>query len=222
MKKAISIILPIVFLVAAFSASSYAGDKEFRGVIVYNISFGEDVNPQMVAMMPKTMKMYISGDRSRMEMNAGFGTTNVIYNGETMESVVMMDMMGQKFAVKSTAEDVEKELEEAPDTKVEITGKTKEIAGYSCEEAIVTVDGEETKLIVYFTDELGGGQFNGSNPLYNEIDGVMMEFVMIENDMEMSYKAISVEKKKVSDDMFNIPADYKIVTDEELQGMFGG
>jgi GLPGLI family protein len=222
MKKVIRIILSLVLLIGVLSVNSYAGDKSFRGVIVYNISFGEDMDASMVAMMPKTMKMYISGDKSKMEMIAGFGTTNVIFDSETKESVVMMDMMGQKFAIKSTAEDIEKELEEAPNTVVEVTDETKEIAGYTCKKAIVTVEGEDTELIVYFTDELGGGQFNGSNPFYNKIDGVMLEFVMLENDIEMSYKAISVEKKKVSDEMFDIPVEYKIVTEEELQGMFGG
>lgn len=221
--KKIKSIISLVLLVVIFSASSYAGGKEFKGIIIYNISFGEDMDPAMLSMMPKTMKMYISGDKQRVEINTGFGNTNAIYDASTNEAVVLMDMMGQKFALKTSAEDLEKEMAEAPETTIEVTDETKEIAGYTCKKAIVKLKDEEgSEFIVYFTDELGSSVLNENNPLYKKIDGVMLEFVTTENDVEMSFKAISVDKKKVSDDLFEIPEGYKIVTEEELQNMFGG
>lgn len=221
MKKTMKLIAVFLFAVI-YSASSYAGDKEFRGIIIYNISYGDDMDQSMAAMMPKTMKMFISGDKSRVEINTGFGNTVAIFNGSTNEALVLMDMMGQKYAMKQSSEETEKEMAENPETVVEVMGETKEIAGYTCKKAIVKVKGMDAEHFVYFTDELGTGSFNKNNPLYSGIDGVMLEYVSEEKGMEMNFKAISVEKKKVSDDMFEIPEGYNIVTEEELQNMFGG
>jgi len=49
-----------------------------------------------------------------------------------------------------------------------------------------------------------------------------MEFSMIQPQFTMKYSAISVEKKKVSDKEFEIPAEYIVTTKEELQSKLGG
>ncbi|MEZ5196055.1 MAG: DUF4412 domain-containing protein [Bacteroidales bacterium] len=150
-------------------------------------------------MMPKTAKFMIKGEKSLMEISMGMGSTKVIYDGETKTGVTLMDMMGQKFAMTMTPEDIEKEIEETPDVDVNVTGETKEIAGYSCKKAIVKFkdDGsdKEVEVVVYFTDELGSGIHNLSNPFFKDIDGVMLEYTMKEEQMDMTFSAISVDKK---------------------------
>ena len=217
-------ILLLLVGILIFSSSLFAGGKDFRGVIIYNISYSDDLDPQMATMMPKTLKLFIKGNKSRTEMKTGFGTTIVLFDGDDKSSVVLLDMMGQKYAMKMTHEDMEKENADVPETVVEVTDETKEIAGYTCKKALVKSvdDADDFEEFVYFTDELGSGILNANNPLFEDIDGVMLEYVNNENDMNMKMEAISVEKKKVSDDMFEIPEGYKIVTQDELQNMFGG
>jgi len=134
--------------------------------------------------------------------------------------------MGQKFALEITQEDIDKEIEEGPDINVEVTGETKEIAGYVCQKAIVKVaeegSSDETEVIVFFTDELGTGMLNYNNPFYKDISGVMLEYAVIEEEIEMMFSAISVEKKKISDDEFEIPKDYKVLSQSEIENMMGG
>jgi GLPGLI family protein len=218
-----SVLLIIVGILVS-SSSLFAGGKGFQGIVIYNISYDDDLDPQMATMMPKTLKLMIKGNKSRTEMNTGFGTTIVLFDGDDKSSVVLIDMMGQKFAMKMSHEEMEKENEDVPETVVEITDETKEIAGYTCKKALVkSVDEtDDFEEFVYFTDELGSGILNSNNPLFEGIDGVMLEYANSDNDVNMKMEAISVEKKKISDDKFEIPEGYKIVTQEELQNMFGG
>ena len=226
MKRTIKTMLILLVSFVVYSGEAKAGGDDFNGIIVYNISFGDtEMDPQMAAMMPKTMKMKIRGESSRMEMSMGMGSTIVVYNGEDKSGFTLMDMMGQKYAMKLTPEELEEEVEEAPDMDVEVTGETKEIAGYNCKKAIVKSNesgAEDMEMVVYFTDELGSGMLNYNNPFFKDVQGVMMEYTMQENDMNMTFTAISVTKKKVGDEEFVIPEGYNKMSMSDFENMFGG
>ena len=221
-----SIVVTLLALFLAGMNPSFAGG-DFEGIIIYTISYGDqELDPQAAAMMPKTAKFIIKDKKSLMDMSMGMGSTKIIFNGEDNTGVMLMDMMGQKFAITMSSEDLEKEIEETPDADVEITGKTKEIAGYDCQEAIVKFkeDGssEEVELVVYFTDELGSSVHNMSNPLFMGIDGVMLEYTVKEDHMDMKFSAISVDKKRVSDSEFEVPEGFQIMDQSDFENMFGG
>jgi GLPGLI family protein len=206
---------------------SFAGGKEFTGTIVYNVTYPDSkMDAQTLAMMPKTLKIKIKGNMSRTEMNMGMGTTVVIFDSEARSGVTLMDFMGQKFAMKMSTEELEKEMKETPQATVVNTSETKEIAGYTCKKAIVTMKEKgsetETELVVFYTDELASAKMNELNPLYKDIPGTMLEYSMNEKGMNMFLTAISVEKEKIADSEFETPEGYKVVTQDELQGMFGG
>ena len=226
MKKTLNTILFLVICLVIYSGQAQAGDKDFNGIIVYNISYGETgMDPQMMAMMPKTMKMKINGEKSRTEISMGMGSTIVVFNGEEKSGFTLMDIMGQKYAMKMTAEELEEEIEDGPDVDVEVTNETKEIAGYTCKKAVVKSnesDSEDMEMVVYFTEELGSGMLNYNNPVFKDVQGVMMEYSMKENDMNMTFTAISVTKKKVADDEFEIPEGYNVMSMSDFENMFGG
>jgi hypothetical protein len=142
----------------------------------------------------------------------------------TKDKVALMDMMGQKIALKQTKAELEKENENQPKGVVTLTEETKEIAGYKCKKALVTSeeDGVKTNYEVWFTDELGGKDANFDNPLYKDINGVLMEFAMKTPQASMKFVVTNVEKKSIPSKDFEIPAEYKLTTKEELKSKFGG
>ena len=221
MKKNLSFawLLLAIFAISSFAASA----KEFKGVITYKITLsGSGVTDEMKNMMPKTMTMSIKGNKARSEMVMMMGKTVSITDGDAKETITLMDMMGQKIAVKSTSKEIEEELAKSPKTTVNVTGETKDILGYTCKKAIITFEGEDTEIIVYYTEELGSSTLNFDNPQFKDINGVMLEFEMPNEQFSMQFVATSVEKKDVSDSDFTIPEGYQVKTREEMQGMFGG
>ena len=227
MKKTAQIFTVLVVMLALVSGQSFAGGKEFTGTIVYNITYPDSkLDAQTMAMMPKTLKIKIKGNMSRTEMSLGMGTTVIIFDSEAKSGVTLMDMMGQKFAMKMTAEDLEKEMKETPVPTVVSTTETKEIAGYTCKKAIVKMKEKgsetETELVVFYTEDLASAKMNELNPLYKDIPGTMLEYAMNEKGMNMLLTAISVEKEKIADSEFETPEGYKEVTQSELKSMFGG
>jgi hypothetical protein len=152
----------------------------------------------------------------------GNQTEIIDYTDKT--KVALLDMMGQKYAIKETAAEIQKDMEKEPTSTVVVTNETKTIAGYVCKKALVTAeqDGEKTVYVVWFTDEIGSKDANFDNALYKEIDGVLMEFLMVTPQLSMKFTVSSVEKKSIPAKEFEIPAEYKLTTKEELKSKFGG
>ena len=192
-------------------------------MITYKVTLtGSGVTEEMKNYMPKTMTLSIKGNKSRSEMVMMMGKTVSISDGDAKTTIVLMDMMGQKIAVQSTPEEVQSELDKGPKTSVNVTGETKDILGYTCKKAIITFEGEDTEVIVYYTDELGTKALNFDNPQFKDIDGLMLEYEIPEEEFSMQFTAVTIEKTNVDDSAFTIPEGYQIKTIEEMKGMFGG
>jgi len=133
-------------------------------------------------------------------------------------------MMGQKYAITYSADDIARESAKEAPVSVELSSETKSIAGYSCKHAMITVNDPEGQYVieVYYTPDLGGRQANFDKGLYKDIDGVLMEFSMKTSDMMMRFTATSVEKRSVSPKEFDIPADYTVITKDELKNKIRG
>ena len=224
MKQLTRIMLVMAILGLAITGSATA--KDFKGIITYKISYsGTELDAQTKAMLPKMMIYKIKDNLARTEMDLGaMGNQVQIINGNEKIVYNLMDMMGQKMVIKMTEAEINEEMDKQPEIKVEHYDETKEIAGYECKKAVVSFEdaGTKTSFIVYYTDELGGSALNFENPMFKDIDGVLMEFEMEQGPMTMKLEAVSVKKENIDDSEFVVPDDYKELTKEEMQQMFGG
>ena len=215
----------ILFLLIILVPASILAIKPFEGVITYNITYPDSkLTESQLKMFPKTFTVSVKGTKSRTELIMSMGNQIAINDYSDKTVIDLIDVMGQKYATKKTSQDIEKEIAKEPAAKVEVTNETKVIAGYNCKKAIVTTeqDGEKTTYEVFYTTEIGGKGANFDNPLYKDIDGVMMEFIIKTPQVTMKFSASTVEKKSISSKDFEIPADYKLTTIEELKTKFGG
>jgi len=215
----------LTFLLLFLISAALVAGKPFEGVITYKISYPDSkFTEAQLNMFPKVMTVSIKGSKALTEMNTGAGNQIVILDYVSKTKVALINMMGQKYAIKQTAQDIEKENAGQPKGTVNVTNETKNIAGYTCKKAIVTSDedGVKSTFEVWFTDELGGKDANFDDPLYKDINGVMLEFIIKNPQFSMKLSTTSVEKKAVSAKDFEIPADYTLTTKEELKSKFGG
>lgn len=216
----------LLLLVTAITTCNltFAQKNNFEGKVVFDISFpGMELDASTAAMLPKESTIYIKGDKSRTEMSMGMGMSNAtISDGKSKSATVLMDIMGSKYAIKMTEADMKKSQGDTK-AKVKLLDETKEIAGYKCKKAEITLDNKEkTVATVYYTPEIGGKELNWSKNEFGDIDGFLMDFETVQNGMTMKMTAKKVSPEKIDDSKFIIPADYKPTTQEELQKMFGG
>jgi GLPGLI family protein len=203
--------------------------QPFEGKITFSISFPTITDPQTAAMLPKEATAFFKKGKSRMEMNMAMGMKQTtISDAETKKTVMLMDMMGQKYAIVSDMEDdSDKEAKELADkAKVNVTSETKKIAGFNCKKAIVTYqdpnqDNKEVSMTLWFTEELEADKGYMTGPM-SKIKGAVLEYSIDQGVMSMVLSATSVTKEAVADQLFVAPPEYKQMTQEELQKMMGG
>jgi hypothetical protein len=213
-----------LLLLSAFAviATSFTGTIPFEGKIVYSIDIsGDKMPPEAKSMMAgSTSTVYIKGTKTRSDISMGPQTTSSIFDAQTHTSVMLMEMMGNKYKIKN---DPAKKDEKKSDVKVNVTTETKTIAGFLCKKAEVTVTdqkGSSHMTNIWFTEQIAN-HMNTSDDRgaqFKDIKGMPLEYeVQSPNGMSMKMIATSVSKETVADSKFEIPADYKETTMEDMQ-----
>jgi GLPGLI family protein len=218
--------LSISFCLFLILSSNVLAQNSFSGQIIYNLSYdGLEINDAMKAMLPEEMTLTLKQNKSKTEIKTGMGDQISIFDGNTKSSVSLINMMGQKVAIRKSLDEVNLDRNKYPDLKVTLIDETKEIAGYECSKAVIEVNAADfdglSTFIVFYTEELGNMGINYSDPLFGKIKGVMLEYEIKTRGLLMKFKASEINKSEVSDDDFLIPEDYKEMSAEELKKMFG-
>ncbi len=214
------------FLIVALSLGSflYSFAQDFSGVITFKYSYeGRELEATEKAQMPTAQTITFGLGKVKTEITSPMGNITTIYDVNTQETTVLLDVMGQKLAVIQKADDkTKKKLEEqAKGVKVTYPDEKKQIAGYNCKKAVITKG--DTTITLFFSPDL---KFKDANAMqiYKDIDGIVLESTSPTQDDEltMKIKATKIEPKKIKKKEFKVPGDYKIVSPKELKSMFGG
>jgi GLPGLI family protein len=214
MKRIITLLLLIVM------SNTLMLGQVTDGYIHFEVKFEDDgLSDQEKAMLPTEAEMWFSGEQMLMRMPSAMGMeTKVLTRGDEM--YILMDVFGNKMAIKSGKEEMKKSARKEKSFKVKtVTGETKTIAGYECLKAIMTAeDGEE--MVVWFSKSLKVK----SDWYYNMegIDGFPLEFSTSSNGMKFKMIATEVKTNKPDQQLFVLPSDFKVMTQAEMQKMFGG
>ena len=93
------------------------------------------------------------------------------------------------------------------------TDETKKICGYLCNCVKVTFpDNGNKRYKIWYTKEINIKDPNKSTP-YEQIDGVLMDFVFLFDNVEMHFSAENVYDMKIDDDIFERKTNF-IKTDK--------
>ncbi len=191
------------------------GNIEYTAVVM-------DKSNSMASMAPSKMNIKFKNNKSCVEMSAGMGlfNTSFVSNPETHTMLQLVKLLNKKFWMVEDENQIKKEIGEY---KIEIkpTTETKIIAGYNCIKSIVHyTDNSSPDFDIYYTKELNIKNPNFTNPYYS-IDGVLMQYQMKKFGLEMKFTAKKVTKETVEDATFQVPDDYKKISEKEMNQLFG-
>lgn len=226
MKKTTVTLFLIVVFCFSITTATFGGGKPFKGTIVYELVYSGDIDPATLAQQPKEVTVYVLGNKSKTEIQQGGAYITQIQDGDSKTQTVLLDieMAGKKFVIRKSAEDIEKEMSELPESTIRYVEETKEIAGYTCSKGeLVTKDdeGEEKISTFYYTNDLGNKAWNFGTK-YQDVDGAILEYEEGAGDFSVKFIAKLIKKGKVKETDFLVPEDFEEVTPEQLREMFGG
>jgi GLPGLI family protein len=220
--RLINYLFVFVIAIMTIQVSAQKASKPFEGHIFYSVTPQGEVDASVSAQLPTEVLMYFKGSKIRMEQKTPMGSAIIIGDFSTKEQVVLIDMMGQKMALKSTKEETEKAQAEIPQGTLAMGTETKQIAGFNCKKGDFTQDGKTAS--VFITEELDIPNSNWQTQ-FKDVPGVMLEYTQIagqEGEIKMLITAKEVKKEKVKDAMFTIPTGYQEMSMAEFKKMFGG
>ncbi|MFH0894440.1 MAG: DUF4412 domain-containing protein [Bacteroidota bacterium] len=218
MKKIIS--LSLIILAFATGIAKAQKTKAFEGTVTYEITYpGMQIDPAQTGQLPTSMTIKVKGVKSRMDMVTGVVSQSVVSDATLRTQLVLLDVMGQKYAIRSTAADLDTAFNKIPPAKIELKTETKDIAGYACKKATVTE--EEQTYDIWYTEEIGP-ESNFANPSLHGIKGMLMEYETEQKGIKSKLTVKTVKAEKIKDITFMQPAEYKELTKEEIKSMFGG
>ncbi len=210
----------VVALIISSCSGGDNGKAADEGTIEYTASVVDQNNP-MAGLAPSKMIIKFKNNKSCAEMSAGMGlfSTSFISDPEKKTLTQLVKLLNKKLSLVLNADAIEKEN---ANYKFELTPlKTiKTIAGYKCQSAHVKMqDDFETEFDIFYTTELKIENPNFANP-FHMIDGVLMEYQMKKFGLEMKFTAKAVKKEDIDDSTFELPADYKAISAEEMNILF--
>jgi len=204
----------LVVAVAPYGCNKGPFDGLQEGKVVYDVTFEtEDMNPMMKAMLPSEVVTYFSDNKTCTVISMGMNLMEMrlISDCKNFKHTFLFNGMGSKSAMVLDKEQVEKNFASKVDLQVKHTSETKDIAGVTCKEAIIT-DSTNHTYPVYYTDEIAVNSPNWSSP-FKEIDGILMEYSLNLGGMVMHLKAKEIVNTKNEKSYFEVPEGYKIITD---------
>ena len=194
-----------------------------EGKIAYEISFPDmEMDQTYKELNPTGSIVYFKDHRSRTELTIGQGLhTASILNAETGEIITLTDMMGTKNAMIIEDQNKNKLNSKTKDdsTSPQITylDEIKEIAGFSCKKAIVKFANENDSVEIFYTEKINAVM--QLNKDWIGFYGFPLQYTLVANGMVMMMTAQKVSDEKVNESFFRIPADYQIITVEQMRRM---
>ncbi|MGC9332172.1 MAG: hypothetical protein ACP5DZ_09915 [Bacteroidales bacterium] len=219
--KKLSYLYVAILIISLSGCSLFQGGSDtFEGYIKYDIDYEGDIDEAIRAQLPTSVTDYYKGAKIRKEQETAMFSMYQIVNSAKKEVIILMDMMGQKFAYKQDSAKMQEAMKELGEPEVRETGETKKILGYTTKKVEVELD--DNIFFGYVTDEINqeadhnwAGQFNG-------VKGVLLEYTTEQQGIIMTFTAKEIKEEKVKPSKFTIPAEYELKTSEEISTMFGG
>jgi hypothetical protein len=216
----ISLVIPIVFVLFEFTNCKTHNDKYIEeGVIEYETK-AVDPNHPLADLAPTEAILKFKKDRFYVELSVmGMFNTMIVADVPRKTVSQMVKFMNVKQACIETQQDIENE-NAAYRVLLEETHETKVIAGYNCIKVNASmVNDPRIKFDVYYTKELGVENVNELSP-YKELRGMLMEYRLRKNGLELAFTAKKVKKASIPDNLFEIQGYYKIVSGQEMAEFF--
>lgn len=198
-----------------------------KGTVTYEMELPD--NEEAAQMGNTTLKVCFDGTNQATEIIMMGGMMNIktiAPVSSPKDTRMLMTMMGKKFEITDLPEE---QLTNGPganinnlESAVSITydkNDVKEIAGYKCHKAEIKMEDGSTNLF-YVTNLIAQAQ-KANTKAKVKLEGFPMEMTMTTPQGKAIVKATEF-KAEVAADAFQVPSDYKKVTQEQLQEEMSG
>ncbi len=219
--------LSLSLLIVALATPSFSQkNKKSKTIQEAHVTYNMTAEGSMASMMTgSSMDLYFTTNYVKLIANLmnGMVKMDVRMDNKKNSGIMLMDMMGQKKVVEMDEEQMNnsKPKNQKP-TEVVYTKKFKKIAGYKCQEALVTVEGMDEPAIVYVTEKIKPNNLGDVSMMqFTGLKGFPLSWKIEQQGMVINMVATKVSLDKLDKDTFDmtIPEGYEKMDIDDLKGM---
>lgn len=170
-------------------------------------------------MMPSEMEFQFKDDKYINDLSIMGGVISIKYvvDNQKKELVEYAKILSNKFAAKINQSTLPTLLKDVPVHTVKLVeGETKEIAGYKCKKAVVTVAAKDPYTFdVYYTTDIALTDPNWCTP-FKDIPGTLMEYQIEKFNVVMKFTAKEVKNLAQDVKEFSIPEGVEYTTPQRI------
>jgi hypothetical protein len=204
----ISLLVCITFL----SNTLFAQKIFSEGIIKYDVYLNNDATSAGIYVI--SVK---SGNiRREIALNNIFNNVT-IFNFKSGKTYTLNIDNENKYALVLSPEELKEKNSRFLNAKITYTNNNKKISGYNCESAKVDY-GNGENIDIYFSKELAP-QNDAFNSMFPGLIGIPLEYQVKYGTNTLKFVSTMIDIKAIDSQIFEIPADYKIVTKAELENM---
>lgn len=200
-----------------------------NGTILYTMNVQSD-EPGAAMLNNSTFEVAFNGQYSKLigKVMGGVVGGNFILDASAKSGLALLDIMGQKRAIKMTNSDIEKAKKSTDGMsagKVQFLQGTKTIAGYVCKKALVKdPENPDSQVIVYICETIQPESAGLMDNMLKVFKGFPLGMEIKNGTNKVTIMASEVSKKipKKSEFDQSIPNGYQLTTIEELENEMGG
>lgn len=200
----------ILFLMGMCTVQAGFSQKVFsEGVIVYDIYLnGQSQSEGQLTLLVKGNKV-----KRTILMNTGMQNV-VITDGVKGTSITLTRIQNTNYALILTPEELQEKNNMFLGAKYAFQEEQKSLAGYNCFSAEVSYPNGK-KAVFYYTRDLKPS-FDAIFSMFPGLNGIPLQYTMAQGPNSMNFVAKSLNISNIESAEFDIPKDYKIVTQKEL------
>jgi GLPGLI family protein len=162
------------------------------------------------------LNVFIKGFLSRSEQLASGFTSTTLHDTHTGATTLLKEVSGQKLMIRLSEEEWAQKNVRFKDISFQYTGKSKTIAGYSCDVAEAELPGG-MKLKVYFTQELDL-ENKSFEPMFSSLAGLPLEWELSQGTNTLKYTLVKIELNPIPISKFDLPkSGYRELSYEEAK-----
>lgn len=219
-----SLAITLISSMILFSGCSEKAKKSppvvTEGIVNYTISYTPEIKAKSFSfLLPEKMHYYFKPGNERISFRGDMGiySLDFISNHGTNNSSTLLKIINRKMYVPASESDnlfIFKQLKEGKVILENDTART--ILGYEARKATIRLKNDQNEIVVWYTPEIAIPTTNKNTP-FAEIPGVMLEFSISYQDVLFNLKPESIEGDTLSESVFQVPADYKRTSIEEIE-----
>lgn len=207
---------------ALIATLGFAQKKINEGSITYKVQYDLPPNMQQLkAMFPEEITVYFKGDSTSAQNKTPMAVTNFIMNPKTEFQRLLLDipMMGKKYSVRFTPDDMETMKEGFPELTFKEAAETKTVANYTAKKYTVTEKNGKINE-AYFTKDIEIPA-NSFTQYFDRSYGFPLEFTTYQQGMTIKAAVKAIKEEKVPAGSFSASKEYEEISYSDLQGMMG-